>query len=201
MSKKGKLIDVKDTCFDYFDKNFIAWEKDCFIDPWEKNEKFEWKNEEKSPPEAPGIYLFNSDKEFQHPYGKSGIYYIGKADSGLKKRLMGKLKADYPSQYDGKKYGKKDRYFNFNENVNHYYPYLNYYQVFQTKIHYKIIDKDKKYLIPHLEEILISAFFTKMGNRPPSNRTGPNQLIWIDTKISEKLKTVYDKLLSSKILD
>ena len=201
MSKKGKLIDVKDTCFDYFDKNFIAWEKDCFIDPWEKNEKFEWKNEEKSPPEAPGIYLFNSDKEFQHPYGKSGIYYIGKADSGLKKRLMGKLKADYPSQYDGKKYGKKDRYFNFNENVNHYYPYLNYYQVFQTKIHYKIIDKDKKYLIPHLEEILISAFFTKMGNRPPSNRTGPNQLIWTDSENSKKLKTIYDDLLSSKSLD
>ena len=200
MSKKGKLIDVKDTCFDFFNNNFIAWEKDCFIDPWEKNEKFEWKNKEKSPPEADGIYLFNSRTKFEHPYGTSGIYYIGKADIGLKRRLMTKLKADYNSKYDGKKYGKKDQYINFNENVNHYYPYLNYYQVFQTKIHYKIIDKDKEYLIPYVEEILISAFFTKMGNRPPSNRTGPNQLIWTDTKISEELKTIYDELLSSKIL-
>ena len=202
MKDKKKLIDLKDECFDYFNNNFIAWEKDCFIDPWgkNKNEEFKWKNEEKSPPEADGIYLFNSRTKFEHPSGTSGIYYIGKADSGLKTRLMGKLKADYDSQYDGKKHGKKDRYFNFNENVNHYYPYLNYYQVFQTKIHYKIIDKDKKYLIPHLEEILISAFFTKMGNRPPSNRTGPNQLIWTDTKISEELKTIYDELLSSKIL-
>ena len=200
MRKKGKLIDVKDICFDFFKNNFIAWEKDCFIDPWEKNEKFEWKNKEKSPPEADGIYLFNSRTKFEHPYGTSGIYYIGKADSGLKTRLMGKLKADYYSKYDGKKYGKKDRYFNFNENVNHYYPYLNYYQVFQTKIHYKIIDKDEEYLIPYVEEILISAFFTKMGNRPPSNRTGPNQLIWTDSENSKELKTVYDNLLSSKIL-
>ena len=202
MKNKKKLIDLKDECFDYFNNNFIAWEKDCFIDPWEKNknEEFKWKNEEKSPPEAPGIYLFNSKTEFEHPYGTSGIYYIGKADSGLKTRLMGKLKADYDSQYDGKKHGKKDRYFNFNENVNHYYPYLNYYQVFQTKIHYKIIDKDKEYLIPYVEEILISAFFTKMGNRPPSNRTGPNQLIWTDSENSKELKTIYDKLLSSKIL-
>ena len=203
MKDKKKLIDLKDECFDYLKNNFIAWEKDCFVDPWgkNKNEEFKWKNEKKSPPEADGIYLFNSKTKFEHPYGKSGIYYIGKADTGLKKRLMGKLKADYDSKYDGKKYGKKDRYFNFNENVNHYYPYLNYYQVFQTKIHYKIIDKDKKYLIPHLEEILISAFFTKMGNRPPSNRTGPNQLIWTDTDISGKLKTIYDDLLSSKILN
>jgi len=202
MKNKKKLIDLKDECFDYFNNNFIAWEKDCFIDPWEKNknEEFKWKNEEKSPPEAPGIYLFNSKTEFEHPYGTSGIYYIGKADSGLKTRLMGKLKADYDSQYDGKKHGKKDRYFNFNENVNHYYPYLNYYQVFQTKIHYKIIDKDKEYLIPYVEEILISAFFTKMGNRPPSNRTGPNQLIWTDSENSKELINVYDKLLSSKIL-
>ena len=203
MNDKKKLIDLKDECFDYFNNNFIAWEKDCFIDPWgkNKNEEFKWKNEEKSPPEAPGIYLFNSKTEFEHPYGTSGIYYIGKADSGLKTRLMGKLKADYDSQYDGKKHGKKDRYFNFNENVNHYYPYLNYYQVFQTKIHYKIIDKDKEYLIPYVEEILISAFFTKMGNRPPSNRTGPNQLIWTDSEYSKELIKVYDKLLSSKILD
>jgi len=203
MNDKKKLIDLKDECFDYFNNNFIAWEKDCFIDPWgkNKNEEFKWKNEEKSPPEAPGIYLFNSKTEFEHPYGTSGIYYIGKADSGLKTRLMGKLKADYDSQYDGKKHGKKDRYFNFNENVNHYYPYLNYYQVFQTKIHYKIIDKDKEYLIPYVEEILISAFFTKMGNRPPSNRTGPNQLIWTDSENSKKLKTIYDDLLSSKSLD
>jgi len=203
MKNKKKLIDLKDECFDYFNNNFIAWEKDCFIDPWgkNKNEEFKWKNEEKSPPEAPGIYLFNSKTEFEHPYGTSGIYYIGKADSGLKTRLMGKLKADYDSQYDGKKHGKKDRYFNFNENVNHYYPYLNYYQVFQTKIHYKIIDKDKEYLIPYVEEILISAFFTKMGNRPPSNRTGPNQLIWTDSENSKKLKTIYDDLLSSKSLD
>ena len=55
-------------------------------------------------------------------------------------------------------------------------------------------------MVPLIEEILISAFFTKMGNRPPSNRTGPNQLIWTDTKISEELKTIYDELLSSKIL-
>ena len=201
MKNKKKLIDLKDECFDYFNNNFIAWEKDCFIDPWEKNEKFKWKNKEKSPPEADGIYLFNSRTKFEHPYGTSGIYYIGKADIGLKRRLMPKLKADYNSKYDGKKYGKKDRYFNFNENVNHYYPYLNYYQVFQTKIHYKIIDKDKEYLIPYVEEILISAFFTKMGNRPPSNRTGPNQLIWTDSENSKKLKTIYDDLLSSKSLD
>ena len=201
MKNKEKLIDLKDECFDYFKNNFIGWEKDCFIDPWEKNEKFEWKNKEKSPPEADGIYLFNSRTKFEHPYGTSGIYYIGKADIGLKRRLMPKLKADYNSKYDGKKYGKKDQYINFNENVNHYYPYLNYYQVFQTKIHYKIIDKDEEYLIPYVEEILISAFFTKMGNRPPSNRTGPNQSIWTDTEISEKLKTIYDNLLSSKILD
>ena len=201
MKNKEKLIDLKDECFDYLKNNFIAWEKDCFIDPWEKNEKFEWKNKEKSPPEADGIYLFNSRTKFEHPYGKSGIYYIGKASNSLKVRLKTKLNADYRSTYDGKKYGKKDRYFNFNENVNHYYPYLNYYQVFQTKIHYKIIDKDKKYLIPYLEEILISAFFTKMGNRPPSNRTGPNQLIWTDTDISGKLKTIYDDFLSSKIFD
>jgi len=201
MTDKKKLIDVKDICFDFFKNNFIAWEKDCFIDPWEKNEKFEWENKEKSPPEADGIYLFNSRTKFEHPYGESGIYYIGKADIGLKRRLIPKLKADYRSTYNDKKYGKKDQYINLNENVNHYYPYLNYYQVFQTKIHYKIIDKDKKYLIPHLEEILISAFFTKMGNRPPSNRTGPNKLIWTDSENSKKLKTVYDKLLSSKILD
>ena len=201
MNDKKKLIDLKDECFDYFNNNFIAWEKDCFIDPWEKNEKFKWKNKEKSPPEADGIYLFNSRTKFEHPYGTSGIYYIGKADSGLKTRLMGKLKADYNSKYDGKKYGKKDQYINFNENVNHYYPYLNYYQVFQTKIHYKIIDKDKDYLIPYVEEILISAFFTKMGNRPPSNRTGPNQLIWTDSENSKKLKTIYDDILSSKSLD
>ena len=55
-------------------------------------------------------------------------------------------------------------------------------------------------MVPLIEEILISAFFTKMGNRPPSNRTGPNQLIWTDSKNSKELKTVYDKLLSSKIL-
>ena len=114
----------------------------------------------------------------------------------MKDRLKQKLNADYKSKYDKNKY----RRINFNENVNHYYPYLNYYQVFQTKIHYKIIDKDMQYLIPHLEEILISAFFTKMGNRPPSNRTGPNRLIWTDSENSKELINVYDKLLSSKIL-
>ena len=56
-------------------------------------------------------------------------------------------------------------------------------------------------MVPLIEEILISAFFTTMGNRPPSNRTGPNQLIWTDTDISGKLKTIYDDLLSSKILN
>jgi len=56
-------------------------------------------------------------------------------------------------------------------------------------------------MVPLIEEILISAFFTTMGNRPPSNRTGPNQLIWTDTDISVKLKTIYDDLLSSKILN
>ena len=54
-------------------------------------------------------------------------------------------------------------------------------------------------MVPLIEEILISAFFTKMGNRPPSNKTGPNQLIWTDSENSKELKTVYDKLLSSKI--
>ena len=56
-------------------------------------------------------------------------------------------------------------------------------------------------MVPLIEEIFISAFFTIMGNRPPSNRTGPNQLIWTDTDISVKLKTIYDDLLSSKILN
>ena len=213
-AEERKIIqDKKDeleNCFKYIDKNFSDWD-DSFKDPWykeiqykenNKNEKeknqFIWKDGAILPKKEHGIYLFNSRTKFNHPYGESGIYYIGKANIGLKRRLKVKLKSDYNSKFD-----KKDRYIyrNNRKNLNHYYPYLNYYQVFQTKIHYKIIDKDKKYLIPHLEEILISAFFTKMGNRPPSNRTGPNQLIWIDTKISEKLKTVYDKLLSSKILD
>ena len=56
-------------------------------------------------------------------------------------------------------------------------------------------------MVPLIEEILISAFFTKMGNRPPSNRTGPNQLIWTDSENSKKLKTIYDDLLSSKSFD
>ena len=207
-NKKNEL----ENCFEYIAKNFTSWDY-SLDDPWykeiqykedTKNEKkenqFTW-NDEEILPEEQGVYLFNSRTIFEHPYGKSGIYYIGKADIGLKRRLMPKLRQDYNSKYDGKKYGKKDRYFNFNENVNHYYPYLNYYQVFQTKIHYKIIDKDKKYLIPYLEEILISAFFTKMGNRPPSNRTGPNQLIWTDSENSKELITIYDDLLSSKVLD
>ena len=56
-------------------------------------------------------------------------------------------------------------------------------------------------MVPLIEEILISAFFTIMGNRPPSNRIGPNQLIWTDSENSKKLKTIYDDLLSSKSLD
>ena len=57
-------------------------------------------------------------------------------------------------------------------------------------------------MVPLIEEILISAFFTIMGNRPPSNRIGPNQLIWTDSENSKELiKNVYDKLLSSEILD
>ena len=43
-------------------------------------------------------------------------------------------------------------------------------------------------MVPLIEEILISAFFTKMGNRPPSNKTGPNQLIWTDSENSKELK-------------
>ena len=201
MKDKKKLIEVKDTCFDYFKNNFIAWDY-RFDDPWKKEihknedeDQFSWKELGNLPPEDQGVYLFNSKTEFEYPYGTSGIYYIGKADSGLKTRLKGKLTADYDSQYDGKKHGKKDRYFNFNENVNHYYPYLNYYQKFTTTIWCKIIKKD---MVPYVEEILISAFFTKMGNRPPSNRTGPNQLIWTDSENRKKLKTIYDDLLSSK---
>ena len=197
MKDKKKLIDLKDECFDYFKNNFIAWEKDCFIDPWgkNKNEEFKWKNEEKSPPDAPGIYLFNSKTKFEHPYGKSGIYYIGKASNNLKVRLEPKLNADYQS-----KYYTNGRYIDRNngKNLNHYYPYLNYYQKFTTTIWCKIIKKD---MVPYVEEILISAFFTKMGNRPPSNRTGPNQSIWTDSENSKKLKTIYCNLLSSKILD
>ena len=164
-----------------------------------KNEKkenqFTW-NDEEILPEEQGVYLFNSKTEFEHPYGTSGIYYIGKANNpngGLKGRLETKLNADYKSKYDKNKY----RRINFNENVNHYYPYLNYYQKFTTKIWCKII---KEEMVPYVEEILISAFFTKMGNRPPSNRTGPNQLIWTDSENSKELINVYDKLLSSKIL-
>ena len=56
-------------------------------------------------------------------------------------------------------------------------------------------------MVPLIEEILISAFFTIMGNRPPSNRIGPNQLIWTDSENSKKLKTIYDDILSSKSLD
>ena len=121
----------------------------------------------------------------------------------MKKRLEAKLKSDYNSKFD-----KKGRYIyrNNRKNLNHYYPYLNYYQEFPTTIYCKKIDKDfkgmkSKDMVPLIEEILISAFFTKMGNRPPSNRTGPNQFIWTDSENSKKLKTIYDDLLSSKILD
>ena len=74
-----------------------------------------------------------------------------------------------------------------------FYPDISYTNLNITKICSKIIK--------YVEEILISAFFTKMGNRPPSNRTGPNQLIWTDSENSKELIKVYDKLLSSKILD
>ena len=211
-AKERKIIQNKknelENCFEYIAKNFTSWDY-SLDDPWykeiqykedTKNEKkenqFTW-NDEEILPEEQGVYLFNSKTEFEHPYGTSGIYYIGKANNpngGLKGRLETKLKADYKSKYDKNKY----RRINFNENVNHYYPYLNYYQKFTTTIWCKII---KEEMIPYVEEILISAFFTKMGNRPPSNRTGPNQLIWTDTDISRKLKTIYDDLLSSKILN
>ena len=138
-AEEKKIIqDKKDeleNCFEYIEENFTSWDY-RFDDPWykeiqykenNKNEKeknqFIWKDEEILPKKEHGIYLFNSKTEFKHPYDKSGIYYIGKADIGLKRRLMPKLKADYNSKYDGKKYGKKDQYINFNENVKHYYVY------------------------------------------------------------------------------
>ena len=209
-NKKNEL----ENCFEYIAKNFTSWDY-SFDDPWykeiqykekkkneKKNKQFSWKDKQNFPPEEKGIYLFNSKTKFVHPYHKSGIYYIGKANSGLKKRLKRKLSLDYGSHYY-----KKGRYIyrNNRKNLNHYYPYLNYYQEFPTTIYCKKIDKDfkgmkSKDMVPLIEEILISAFFTIMGNRPPSNRTGPNQLIWTDTKISEKLKTIYDDLLYSKIL-
>jgi hypothetical protein len=219
-AEEKKIIqDKKDeleNCFKYIDKYFSDWD-DSFKDPWykeiqykenNKNEKeknqFIWKDGEILPKKEQGIYLFNSRTKFNHPYGESGIYYIGKANIGLKRRLKVKLKSDYNSKFD-----KKDRYIyrNNRKNLNHYYPYLNYYQKFPTTIYCKKIDIDfngvkSKDMVPLIEEILISAFFTKMGNRPPSNRTGPNQLIWTDSENSKKLKkTIYDKLLSSKILD
>ena len=208
-AKERKIIQNKknelENCFEYIEENFTSWDY-RFDDPWykeiqykedTKNEKkenqFTW-NDEEILPEEQGVYLFNSRTKFEHPYDKSGIYYIGKASSGLKDRLKQKLNADYKSKYDKNKY----RRINFNENVNHYYPYLNYYQKFTTTIWCKIIKED---MDPYVEEILISAFFTKMGNRPPSNRTGPNQLIWTDSENSKELINVYDKLLSSEILD
>jgi len=206
--KQNIKIELFKECFKYIENKFTSWDY-SLDDPWykeiqykedTKNEKkenqFTW-NDEEILPEEQGVYLFNSKTEFEHPYGTSGIYYIGKANNpngGLKGRLETKLKADYKSKYDKNKY----RRINFNENVNHYYPYLNYYQKFTTKIWCKII---KEEMVPYVEEILISAFFTKMGNRPPSNRTGPNQLIWTDSENSEELIKVYDKLLSSEILD
>ena len=220
-AKERKIIQNKknelENCFEYIAKNFTSWDY-SLDDPWykeiqykedTKNEKkenqFTW-NDEEILPEEQGVYLFNSRTIFEHPYDKSGIYYIGKANNpigGLKGRLEPKLKADYKSKYD-----KKGRYIyrNNRKNLNHYYPYLNYYQEFPTTIYCKKIDKDfkgmkSKDMVPLIEEILISAFFTIMGNRPPSNRTGPNQLIWTDTDISGKLKTIYDDLLSSKILN
>ena len=203
-AKKQKIkIELFKECFKYIKENFTSWDY-RFDDPWykeihkdqddkKKEELFSWKNLQNLPPEEKGIYLFNSRTKFEHPYDKSGIYYIGKASSGLKDRLKRKLNADYKSKYDKNKY----RRINFNENVNHYYPYLNYYQKFTTTIWCKII---KENMVPYVEEILISAFFTKMGNRPPSNRTGPNQLIWTDSEYSKELITIYDKLLSSEIL-
>ena len=208
-AKERKIIQDKnkkdelENCFEYIKENFTSWDY-RFDDPWykeihkdqddkKKEELFSWKNLQNLPPEEKGIYLFNSRTKFEHPYDKSGIYYIGKASSGLKDRLKRKLNADYKSKYDKNKY----RRINFNENVNHYYPYLNYYQKFTTTIWCKIIKED---MVPYVEEILISAFFTKMGNRPPSNRTGPNQLIWTDSENSKELINVYDELLSSEIL-
>jgi hypothetical protein len=203
-AKKQKIkIELFKECFKYIKENFTSWDY-RFDDPWykeihkdqddkKKEELFSWKNLQNLPPEEKGIYLFNSRTKFEHPYDKSGIYYIGKASSGLKDRLKRKLNADYKSKYDKNKY----RRINFNENVNHYYPYLNYYQKFTTTIWCKIIKED---MVPYVEEILISAFFTKMGNRPPSNRTGPNQLIWTDSENSKELINVYDELLSSEIL-
>ena len=206
--KQNIKIELFKECFKYIKNNFTSWDY-SLDDPWykeiqyeedTKNEKkenqFTW-NDEEILPEEQGVYLFNSRTKFEHPYDNSGIYYIGKANNpngGLKGRLETKLKADYKSKYDKNKY----RRINFNENVNHYYPYLNYYQKFNTTIWCKIIKED---MVPYVEEILISAFFTKMGNRPPSNRTGPNQLIWTDSENSKELINVYDKLLSSKILD
>jgi|ETNmetMinimDraft_35_1059890.scaffolds.fasta_scaffold50937_2 hypothetical protein len=228
-AKERKIIQDKnkkdelENCFEYIKENFTSWDY-RFDDPWykeiqykenNKNEKeknqFIWKDEEILPEEQ-GIYLFNSRTKFEHPYGNSGIYYIGKANNpngGLKGRLETKLKSDYNSKFD-----KKGRYIyrNNRKNLNHYYPYLNYYQEFPTTIYCKKIDKglkdndkglkDKKSddMVPLIEEILISAFFTKMGNRPPSNRTGPNQLIWTDSENSKELINVYDELLSSEIL-
>jgi hypothetical protein len=195
--QKEKIKHFK-KCFEYIGEKFRDWDY-RFDDPWNKGidkvqeDQFSWKDKQNFPPEEKGIYLFNSKTEFKHPYDKSGIYYIGKASSGLKYRLKTKLNADYISKYDKNKY----RRINFNENVNHYYPYLNYYQKFTTTIWCKII---KENMVPYVEEILISAFFTKMGNRPPSNRTGPNQLIWTDSENSKELKTIYDDLLSSEIL-
>ena len=198
--KQNKKIKHFKKCFKYIDENFKDWD-DNFDDPWNKGidkvqeDQFSWKDKQNFPPEEKGIYLFNSKTKFEHPYCNSGIYYIGKANSGLETRLKTKLKSDYNSKFD-----KKGRYIyrNNRKNLNHYYPYLNYYQKFTTKIWCKII---KEELVPYVEEILISAFFTKMGNRPPSNRTGPNQLIWTDSENSKELINVYDKLLSSKSLD
>ena len=201
--QKEKIKHFK-KCFKYIEEKFTSWDY-RYDDPWykeihkdqddkKKEGPFSWINLQNLPPEEKGIYLFNSRTKFEHPYDKSGIYYIGKASSGLKDRLKQKLNADYKSKYDKNKY----RHINFNENVNHNYPYLNYYQKFTTTIWCKIIKED---MDPYVEEILISAFFTKMGNRPPSNRTGPNQLIWTDSENSKELINVYDKLLSSEILD
>lgn len=183
-------------------KNNKFWEGEI-LNPWEKEiieyaeKQFFLVKSENIIPKDSGIYMFFSDKHFHYPYGKSGVYYIGKAKN-LKSRLKNKLTGDWGSKYNNNnKSNGLSRYVNIKNGINHYYPYLNYYQKFSTKLFFKEIKSNDQKKIKQFEDILISAFYAKMGNRPAANRTGPNQSIWTDVNTNKKLIKIYDQYLSN----
>ena len=128
--KQNIKIKLFKECFKYIKKYFTFWDY-SFDDPWNKEihknedkDQFSWKDKQNFPPEEKGIYLFNSKTKFEHPYHKSGIYYIGKANSGLETRLKTKLKSDYNSKFD-----KKDRYI-YRNNRKNFRNFINYENLF-----------------------------------------------------------------------